>query len=292
MDALLGREIPVLDHGFIRVVDYMGNDDAVVQAARVSYGRGTKSASDDRALIRYLMRNRHTTPFEMAEIKLHVRLPIFVARQWIRHRMASVNEYSARYSVLDREFYVPEGDALGAQSTENRQGRGDAFDVTEAQLVANIFRSDAQRAYDHYLELLNQDEDGNILSNTRVGVARELARINLPLSFYTQWYWKVDLHNLLGFLALRAHPHAQREIRVYAEEILKIVSAWVPLTYEAFIDYRRDSFELSRGALDVVRRMLRGESVSPSDFELTPREWRELMERLGVDGSESVGAKS
>jgi len=292
MDALLGREIPVLDHGFICVVDYMGNDDAVVQAARVSYGRGTKSASDDRALIRYLMRNRHTTPFEMAEIKLHVRLPIFVARQWIRHRMASVNEYSARYSVLDREFYVPEGDALGAQSTENRQGRGDAFDVTEAQLVANIFRSDAQRAYDHYLELLNQDEDGNILSNTRVGVARELARINLPLSFYTQWYWKVDLHNLLGFLALRAHPHAQREIRVYAEEILKIVSAWVPLTYEAFIDYRRDSFELSRGALDVVRRMLRGESVSPSDFELTPREWRELMERLGVDGSESVGAKS
>ena len=198
MDALLGREIPVLDHGFIRVVDYMGNDDAVVQAARVSYGRGTKSASDDRALIRYLMRNRHTTPFEMAEIKLHVRLPIFVARQWIRHRMASVNEYSARNRVLDREFYVPEGDALGAQSTENRQGRGDAFDVTEAQLVANIFRSDAQRAYDHYLELLNQDEDGNILSNTRVGVARELARINLPLSFYTQWYVESRPPQLIG----------------------------------------------------------------------------------------------
>jgi thymidylate synthase (FAD) len=277
MDALLGREIPVLDHGFIRLIDYMGNDDAIVQAARVSYGRGTKSVSDDRALIRYLMRNRHTTPFEMAEIKLHVRLPIFVARQWIRHRMASVNEYSARYSVLDREFYVPRGEAIGAQSAVNRQGRGSDFDPAEAELIADIFRSDAERAYDRYLELLNQDEEGNALSGTRTGVARELARINLPLSLYTQWYWKIDLHNLLGFLSLRAHPHAQREIRAYAEEMLKIVAAWVPHTYEAFVDYRRDSYELSRGALEAVRRMLRGESVAPGDVGLSQREWRDLV---------------
>jgi thymidylate synthase (FAD) len=280
MDALLGKEIPVLDHGFIRLIDYMGNDDAIVQAARVSYGRGTKAVSDDRALIRYLMRNRHTTPFEMAEIKLHVRLPIFVARQWIRHRTASVNEYSARYSVLDREFYVPKVDAVGGQSASNRQGRSIDFDPAEAQLIADTFRSDAERAYDRYLELLNQDREGNTLSAERTGVARELARINLPLSFYTQWYWKINLHNLLGFLSLRAHPHAQLEIRAYAEEILKIVAVWVPHTYEAFIDYRQDSFELSRGALQAVRQMLRGEKVIPSDVGLSQREWSELMERL------------
>ncbi|MGD1015378.1 MAG: FAD-dependent thymidylate synthase [Roseiarcus sp.] len=289
MDALLGKVIPVLDHGFIRLIDYMGNDDAIVQAARVSYGRGTKAASDDRALIRYLMRNRHTSPFEMAEIKLHVRLPIFVARQWIRHRTASVNEYSARYSVLEREFYVPEVEAVGAQSTANRQGRRGDFDPAEAQLVADIFKSDAERAYGRYLELLNQDAEGNVLSATRTGVARELARIDLPLSFYTQWYWKIDLHNLLSFLSLRAHPNAQLEIRAYAQEILKIVAVWVPHTYEAFVDYRRDSYELSRGALEAVRRMLRGERVVASDVGLSPREWRELGERLGVDDS---GARS
>jgi thymidylate synthase (FAD) len=281
LDALLGREFPVLDHGFIRVVDYMGNDDAIVQAARVSYGTGTKSVTDDRNLIRYLLRHRHTTPFEMAEIKLHVKLPIFVARQWIRHRTASVNEYSARYSLLDREFYVPSDEVIAVQSTENKQGRSDSVPADQAIDVARKMAEAAGAAYSTYLGLLNE-ETGDFKSDPRRdGIARELARAVLPVSFYTQWYWKIDLHNLMHFLALRLDPHAQYEIRCYAQEILKIVQAWVPHTCEAFVDYRIDAIEMSAPALRVVKRLLSGEVVNEANSGLSRREWRELLSSLG-----------
>ncbi|MDU0342987.1 FAD-dependent thymidylate synthase [Bosea rubneri] len=283
MDAILGQEIRVLDHGFIRVVDYMGNDDAVVQAARVSYGTGTKSVSDDRNLIRYLLRHRHTTPFEMAEIKFHVKLPIFVARQWIRHRMASVNEYSARYSVLDREFYVPTGDAIAVQSKDNRQGRSTAVSIEQAEVVERSMSESAESAYDTYLELLNEDSGSFKSNEARSGIARELARAVLPVSYYTQWYWKIDLHNLMHFLELRADRHAQYEIRRYAEELLKIVKAWVPHTYEAFVDYRAEAVSLSGPALRVLRRMLAGERIKESESGLSGREWRELAATLQLD---------
>src|SRR6056297_2962814 len=200
MEAHLYTAHPVLDHGFVRVIDYMGDDAAICQAARVSYGRGTKSVSNVEGLIRYLMRHWHSTPFETCEIKLHVKLPVFVARQWIRHRTANVNEYSARYSILDREFYIPAPDALAAQSTTNNQGRGATLEGAEADRVLRLLTEDAMRAYDHYEEMIGQDG--------QQGLARELARMNLPANIYTQWYWKVDLHNLLHFLRLRADAHA------------------------------------------------------------------------------------
>ncbi|MCS6890497.1 MAG: FAD-dependent thymidylate synthase [Rhodovarius sp.] len=285
LEALLFRPIPVLDHGFIRVIDYMGDDAAVVQAARVSYGRGTRAANEDRGLIRYLMRHRHTTPFEMCEIKCHVKLPIFVARQWIRHRTANVNEYSARYSVLDREFYIPEARHLAAQSETNRQGRGEVLEGPEAARVLALLREDAERCYDHYLEMLNEEEEGGRPRDpSRRGLARELARMNLTLNTYTQWYWKIDLHNLLHFLSLRADPHAQYEIRAYAEALLGIVRAWVPLTYEAFQDYRLGAVTFSAQMLAVLRRMLAGEQVDQAGSGLSRREWRELMAALGRDG--------
>jgi thymidylate synthase (FAD) len=281
LEALLFQAIPVLDHGFVRVVDYLGDDGAVVQAARVSYGRGTKAANEDRGLIRYLMRHRHTTPFEMCEIKYHVKLPIFVARQWIRHRTANVNEYSARYSVLDREFYIPAPAQLAAQSAVNRQGRGAVLDGAEAARVLDLLREDATRNYDHYLEMLNEDEEGRPRDSSRQGLARELARMNLTLNTYTQWYWKTDLHNLLHFLSLRADAHAQYEIRAYAEAMLETVRAWVPLCFEAFRDYRLGAATLSAQMLAVVRRMLAGEAVAQEASGLSKREWRELMELLG-----------
>ena len=234
LEEILFQPIPLLDHGFVRVIDYMGDDAAVVQAARVSYGRGTRKVQEDRGLINYLMRHWHTTPFEMAEIKLHVKLPIFVARQWIRHRMASVNEYSARYSVLDREFYLPAPDQLKAQATTNRQGRGDALAGEEAARVLDLLRADGERTYESYAWMLNEDEGGARVDADRDGLARELARINLTLATYTQWYWKTDLHNLMGFLRLRADAHAQYEIRVYAEAMIDVLARWVPLTHEAF----------------------------------------------------------
>ena len=278
LDELVGQEIRVLDHGFIRVVDYMGNDQAVVQAARVSYGSGTKSVSDDRNLIRYLLRNRHTTPFEMAEIKLHVKLPIFVARQWIRHRTASVNEYSARYSLLDREFYIPAPEALGEQSKDNKQGRAGELSSSRANRAISIMTRVADDAYGAYQNLLDENIDGS----DNIGIARELARTVLPVSYYTQWYWKIDLHNLMHFLALRIDKHAQLEIRRYAEEILKIVKAWVPLCYEAFIDYRAESVEISGPALRTLRRLLAGEQVDESTSGLSKREWRELLSLMQV----------
>lgn len=281
LEALLYTAMPVLDHGFVRVIDYMGDDAAVVQAARVSYGRGTRRTSEDAGLIRYLMRHRHSTPFEMCEIKFHVKLPIFVARQWIRHRTANVNEISARYSILDREFYLPEPAQLAAQSASNRQGRGVPLEGAQAAAVLDLLRDDATRAHDHYALLLNEDETGAPADPTRPGLARELARINLTLGTYTQWYWKTDLHNLLGFLALRADSHAQYEIRAYAEPMLQTVEAWVPHSYAAFRDYRLGAVTFSAGMLDATRRLLAGEALAQPDSTLSRREWDELMTALG-----------
>jgi thymidylate synthase (FAD) len=281
LEEMLYRPTPVLDHGFIRVVDYMGDDGAVVQAARVSYGRGTRVTSEDAGLIRYLMRQRHTTPFEMCEIKYHVKLPIFVARQWIRHRTANVNEYSARYSILDREFYIPAAQHLAAQSVVNRQGRGDVLEGREAAEVLDLLWEDATRCHDHYLAMLNEDAAGAPVDPTRQGLARELARMNLTLNTYTQWYWKIDLHNLLHFLSLRLDSHAQYEIRAYAEAMAETVRAWVPLTYAAFCDYRLAAVTLSAPALAVVRRLLAGEAVTQAASGLSRREWTELMAVLG-----------
>ena len=279
MEALLYRPIPVLDHGFVRVIDYMGDDAAVVQAARVSYGAGTKKVREDAGLINYLMRHRHTSPFEMCELKIHVKMPIFVARQFLRHRVASANEVSGRYSILDREFYMPVPEKLGAQAKTNRQGRGDMLSETEAERVLEILRADAASAYTHYEEMLNEI-DGEVVDPERQGLARELARMNLPVSLYTQLYWKMDLHNLLHFLGLRADAHAQYEIRVYAEALIEIVKQWVPLTYAAFMDYRMGAYELSAKGLAAVRRLLRGETVQRESTGMSPGEWRELMETL------------
>jgi thymidylate synthase (FAD) len=259
----------------------MGDDAAVVQAARVSYGRGTKRVSEDKGLIDYLMRHRHTTPFEMCEIKYHVKLPIFVARQWIRHRTANVNEYSARYSILDKEFYIPAPEHLAAQSRANRQGREAPLAGEEATAVLAILREDAERTYAHYEEMLNEDAAGVRRDPGRKGLARELARMNLTLNTYTQWYWKIDLYNLMHFLSLRADPHAQHEIRAYAEVMMDTLRRWVPLTYDAFLRYRVGGAQLSRDALGVVRRMLAGETVAREESGLSAREWRELMETLG-----------
>ena len=281
LEAMLYEAIPVLDHGFVRVIDYMGDDSAIVQAARVSYGRGTKRVQEDAGLIRYLMRHRHSTPFEMCEIKYHVKLPIFVARQWIRHRTANVNEYSARYSILDREFYIPEPEHLAAQSASNRQGRGEVLSGGDAARVLDILRGDAMRTYDHYAAMLNEDEAGAPRDPDRPGLARELARMNLTLNTYTQWYWKTDLHNLLHFLSLRADAHAQYEIRAYAEAMLAIVRAWVPMTCAAFEDYRLGATTLSAGMMAVVKRMLAGEVVEQKGSSLSKREWGELMAALG-----------
>lgn len=280
LEARLYQPVKLLDHGFVRVIDYMGDDHAIVQAARVSYGRGTKKVSEDTGLIRYLMRHRHTTPFEMCDIKFHVKLPIFIARQWIRHRMASVNEYSARYSVMDREFYIPEPAQLAAQSTLNRQGRDAILEGEEAARVLALLRSDAERAYDNYEWMLNEGTPEQPADQDRMGLARELARMNLTLNTYTQWYWKTNLHNLFHFLSLRADSHAQYEIRVYADAMLDIVASWVPVAYQAFMDYRMGAASFSGPMLAVLRRMLAGEKVEQADSGLSIREWREMMATL------------
>ncbi len=334
LEAVLYREFPVLDRsqgrgqGFIRVVDYMGSDAAVVQAARVSYGTGTRRRSDDRGLIRYLLRRRHTTPFEMCEIKLHVKAPIFVARQWLRHRTANVNEYSARYSRLDREFYVPDAphlqtvlekqvgrqresrrnmhdmfppagaggapEQLAAQSETNRQGRGSRMTRDDVETILSRIAWLSRNAYGVYENLLKEDETGKPRDPDRPGLARELARAVLPVNYYTQFYWKIDLHNLLHFLSLRADPHAQYEIRAYAEVILdEIVRRWVPVTHEAFEDYVRNAVSLSAGAAAVLRELLDDPGVGARlaemearrgepgrDFGLSDREWREIVAAL------------
>jgi len=277
LEKVLYEAIPVLDHGFIRVIDYMGDDSSIVQSARVSYGKGTKKVSTDEGLIKYLMRYRHSTPFEMCEIKYHVKLPIFIARQWIRHRTANVNEYSARYSILDKEFYLPDKDQLAAQSQSNRQGRGDVIQGKQAEEVLNILKDDATRTYDNYEKLLNERFDGTKIDENKIGLARELARMNLTLNTYTQWYWKTDLLNLLNFLFLRADHHAQYEIRVYAEKMLDTVKKWVPITYQAFMDYRVGAAEISSKGLKVIKSMISGKKVSQEESGLSKREWDELM---------------
>jgi thymidylate synthase (FAD) len=280
LEKVLYEAIPVLDHGFIRVIDYMGDDSSIVQSARVSYGKGTKKVSTDEGLIKYLMRHRHSTPFEMCEIKYHIKLPIFIARQWIRHRTANVNEYSARYSILDKEFYLPAKEQLAAQSQSNRQGRGDVIQGKQAEEVLNILKDDANRTYDNYEKLLNERFDGTKIDENKVGLARELARMNLTLNTYTQWYWKTDLLNLLNFLFLRADNHAQYEIRVYADKMLDTVKRWVPITYQAFMDYRVGAAEISSKGLSVIKSMISGKKVAPEDSGLSKREWNELMEKL------------
>jgi len=280
LEKVLYEAIPVLDHGFIRVIDYMGDDSSIVQSARVSYGKGTKKVSTDDGLIRYLMRYRHSTPFEMCEIKYHVKLPIFIARQWIRHRTANVNEYSARYSILDKEFYLPAKDQLAAQSQSNRQGRGDVLQGKQAEEVLNILKDDATRTYDNYEKLLNERFDGTKIDENKIGLARELARMNLTLNTYTQWYWKTDLLNLLNFLFLRADDHAQYEIRVYAQTMLDTVKRWVPITYQAFMDYRVGAAEISSKGLKIIKSMISGKKVGQEESGLSKREWNELMEKL------------
>ncbi|MGA7923798.1 MAG: FAD-dependent thymidylate synthase [Thermoplasmata archaeon] len=279
-DRLIGVKRPVLGHGYVVLVDYMGNDAAIVQAARVSYGQGTKSVRDDRGLIRYLMRHRHTTPFEMVEFKFLVRLPIFVARQWIRHRTASVNEYSARYSIVPDEFEVPAPEEVRRQSGRNKQGRGEALPAA----VVETFRHDIERisgeAYRSYTKALEE------------GVARETARLVLPLAYYTEWYWKIDLWNLLHFLSLRLDPHAQEEIRWYAAELAALASTVCPIAYEAFEDFTLAGVALTRLELRAVRSLLEGSSPEdacsaaglplrrPDGAPMTTGEGVEFLEKL------------
>ena len=265
----------VLDHGFVRVIDYMGNDTSIVQAARVSYGEGTKKSRDDKSLIFYLMRHWHSTPFEMCEIKLHVKLPVFVARQWIRHRTANVNEYSARYSILDNEFYIPKSENLASQSSSNNQGRGDVLEGEEANKVIQILKSDSLRSYKSYEKMLSKEN--------KKGLARELARMNLPTNIYTQWYWKTDLHNLFNFIRLRNDLHAQYEIRVYAEKIAELVKNWVPSAFEAFEQYQLNSSHLSSNGLSCIKRLMKGEDVSQDNSGMGKREWKEFCEIIGKD---------
>ena len=277
LESILYEAIPVLDHGFIRVVDYMGDDTSIVQAARVSYGKGTKKVSTDSGLIKYLMRHWHSTPFEMCEIKYHVKLPIFIARQWIRHRTANVNEYSARYSILDKEFYLPTSEHLAAQSQNNRQGRGETLKGDQAKKVLDMLKKDAEQTYNNYETMLNERYDGTIINNNEAGLARELARMNLTLNTYTQWYWKTDLLNLMNFLRLRADEHAQYEIREYANAMLDTVKKWVPITYEAFMDYRVGGTEVSKKGKEIIKKLINGENISMEESGLSKREWNELM---------------
>jgi thymidylate synthase (FAD) len=282
LEKILYEAIPILDHGFVRVVDYMGNDTSIVQAARVSYGKGTKKVSTDSGLIKYLMRHWHSTPFEMCEIKYHVKLPIFIARQWIRHRTANVNEYSARYSILDKEFYLPETKNLATQSQNNRQGRGDVLQGEQAKKILNLLKNDAEQTYNNYEMMLNERYDGSVINEKEVGLARELARMNLTLNTYTQWYWKTDLLNLMNFLRLRADHHAQYEIRAYAEAMLDTLKKWVPITYDAFMDYRVGGTEVSAKGKIILQKLIKGEDVNVEQSGLSKREWNELMITFGL----------
>lgn len=272
VQALVGKEFPCLDKGFVRLIDVMGDDSAIVQAARVSYGSGTKKVHEDRGLIRYLMRHVHTTPFEMVEFKFHVKLPIFVARQWIRHRTANVNEYSGRYSEMKDEFYVPAPDQVRAQSAVNKQGRAEeSFSIEEATRIRSIMSDTQDKLYAEYQDLLASE------------LAREVARINLPVSNYTEWYWKVDLHNLFHFLKLRIDDHAQYEIRVYGEAMAEIVKAAVPLAYEAFEDFILHSEKFSRNELSALSGLISSNLPSEESLVsagLSGREAREFLVKL------------
>lgn len=248
-EAILDKEYPVLDHGFVRLVDYLGSDERIVQSARVSYGAGTKSYRQDKGLIAYLLRNDHTSPFEQVNFTFHIKMPIFVARQWIRHRTARVNEISGRYSVMESEHYLPARDQINLQSEDNKQGRAaEAVSDEVADTVLSILAADQKRSYESYEALLE------------MGIARELSRINLPLSLYTEWYWQMDLHNLFHFLSLRLDSHAQYEIRVYARIILEMVRLVCPIATEAFENYKLGSTTLTRREMDAVRAMLKGQA--------------------------------
>jgi len=279
LEKVLYQPFKVLDKGFIRIVDYMGNDSSIVQAARVSYGKGTKKKSLDEGLIRYLLRHKHTTPFEMCEIKLHIKLPIFIARQWIRHRTANVNEYSARYSILEDEFYIPKIANLAEQSSSNKQGRGKKINEDLAAKIIKILKDDSTRCYNNYLWMLNENNTKGY-DETRDSLSRELARINLTLNTYTEWYWKIDLHNFMHFLSLRADHHSQFEIRAYADVLIKILKKWVPITYKAFCSYMLNSAELSQEALQVIKELIKGKKVNKDSTGLTNREWEELQQLL------------
>ena len=277
LEKILFEVLPALDHGFIRVIDYMGDDSSIVQSARVSYGKGTKKVSTDSGLIKYLMRHWHSTPFEMCEIKYHVKLPIFIARQWIRHRTANVNEYSARYSILDKEFYLPSLENLAAQSQSNRQGRGEVLEGEQANKVLDLLKSDAEKTYENYETMLNERYDGSVIDKKKAGLARELARMNLSLNTYTPWYWKTDLLNLMNFLRLRADQHAQYEIRAYADIMLDTLKKWVPTTYEAFMDYRVGGTEVSAKGKIILQKLIKGDDIDVKQSGLSKREWNELM---------------
>lgn len=276
-EVRLGEVIPLLDHGFVYLVDYMGNDQSIEQAARVSYGLGTRKISETRDLIRYLYRHEHTTPFEMVEFKFHAKMPIFVARQWVRHRTASINEQSARYSILDKEFYNPEPEVIAAQSTTNRQGRGDVLNPAQAEFVRQLIFEDASKNYEHYEYMLNDNGKGNPADPERDMLARELARIDLTLNFYTQWYWKTDLHNLFHFLHLRADSHAQYEIRVYAEAMSKILKDAVPIAWEAFDDYKLHAVSLSKPDQQIFTQILK-----KNDIVLSANEFMDIIEDAGI----------
>ena len=282
LEEVLYEAFPVLDHGFVRVIDYMGTDSAIVQAARVSYGKGTKKSTEDRGLIHYLLRHAHTTPFEMCEIKFHIKLPFFIARLWLRHRTANVNDYSARYSILDKEFYIPSIEHLAAQSSTNKQGRGQLLSPEYSRYVIDLLKNDAEHAYAHYEELLNEDAEGSIRNPQKEGLTRELARTNLSLNFYTQMYWKIDLHNLMHFLTLRGDAHAQYEIRAYADVMLTLLERWVPFTYEAFLQYRKESARFSKNGVETLKRLLKGEPVTQETSGMSKREWQEFSELLDL----------
>ena len=266
LEKILYKSFKILDHGFVRVIDYMGNDTSIVQAARVSYGKGTKKLNQDKSLINYLISHRHSTPFEMNEIKFHVKLPIFVARQWIRHRTANVNEYSARYSILDKEFYIPKNENLKPQSKSNNQGRSGDLSSAEIKSYSKIIKENSRIGFENYSKLLNEDESGGIIDDSKKGLARELSRMTLPLNSYTQWYWKIDLHNLMHFLSLRFDPHAQYEIRVYAEVMMEILKKWVPLTYEAFVSNRLNSLTMSSHGIEYIKSLIKKRKRIPKNI--------------------------
>jgi thymidylate synthase (FAD) len=250
-EALIDQEIPVLDKGFVRLVDYMGGDERIVQAARVSYGTGTKSYRQDRGLIHYLLKNEHTSPFEQVQLTFHCKMPIFVARQWVRHRTARLNEISGRYSIMKDEFYLPDSHQMRTQSADNKQAR------SEEQLEAGLshsmieeMRTDQERLYAHYEGMIE------------AGLAREIARTNLPLSLYTEWYWQIDLHNLLHFLRLRMDPHAQFEIRAFAEAMARCARAVAPLAFEAFEEHTLGAVKFSKAECSALVAMLEGRPIA------------------------------
>lgn len=263
-EALIDQPIPVLDKGFVRLVDYMGSDDRIVQAARVSYGAGTKTVREDRGLINYLMRNWHTSPFEQVGLTFHCKMPIFVARQWVRHRTARLNEISGRYSIMRDEFYIPAPDQIRFQSASNKQGRSEeSLSPEESAEVIRLFEAEQRAVYANYQGLLDKN------------VARELARMDLPLSLYTEWYWQIDLHNLFHFLRLRLDPHAQYEIRVYAEALAQCAKAVAPMAYEAFEEHALFGLSFSRSEARALAAMLEGREP-----ELTGRPLATFQEKL------------